>query len=481
MDRNIIKDKYLKYKIKYYLLKKYYLDNNELNTFHNTPNKSCIFSEEKTIENPVIPLSISPENNNLGIWNKQLDELYIIGDVHGDFFALKQALELTNCVLFDPYQDKINYDEKNKLYNLKDGCEYYKIENNNVKWNPEKKNCFIVFAGDLIDRCRNNHNNKDCINTINDENCDYLILKLIFDLDKQAREYNSRIIVVLGNHEIMHIQGEFKYVSKKGKDDQNRIINIDNYLSENIDNIFGIIRINNYIIVHGGINNHFFSKLNKKNLDDSIESIEYFNKELRKIIIDKNPNDNLFGLTSPFWDRTLGGLKELNKNQCQEIFDKNLLKIKEFNNIKETLKIIVAHCPQFILENNINLIDCQEYKNRIYRIDIGMSRAFDFYDNDKINIALKNNTFINNYKNYNYYYLPNQAENRYISCLKIYNNKEDILKGITSIGYFFKNTFNNDKDRLLYLLSDIKKIYLLNNYSEYIKLIDALLDELSIV
>jgi hypothetical protein len=435
--------------------------------------------------------------NKLGVWEEMPNELYVIGDIHGDFFALKQSLELTGCVLFDEYFDNLklnnyndnlklnnyndnlklnNYNDNLKLnnyaddkgyYYLDDGCKYYSVDKYNIKWNCKKSNCFIVFSGDLIDRCRpNSISNRECINTVSDENCDYLILKLLYDLDFEAQKYNSRVIVILGNHELLNLQNDFKYVSLKGREN-NRTNDIKNYLKMNISNIYGIIRINKYIIVHGGINNIFFDEFNKNHKDDLFESIELFNYELQTFII----ADTLYyNEQSPFWDRSLGGRTELNINQCKELFDNNLLKIKNFDRIKADMKIIVAHCPQFIVNQNINLVDCQEYKNKIYRLDVGMSRAFDFYDLDKIKNILDNNDIFNNIINmeYNDFFINDyEIENRVVSCLKLTNTSEEIIKGKLSVDYFYNlKLFNNNKKNiLLHILSDITKIFI-DNYNK---------------
>ena len=78
-------------------------------------------------------------NNELGVWNEMPDELYVIGDIHGDFFALKQSLELTGCVSFDPYNDNLKVNQDKQYYYLDDGCEYYNVNKGNVKWNEKKK------------------------------------------------------------------------------------------------------------------------------------------------------------------------------------------------------------------------------------------------------------------------------------------------------------------------------------------------------
>ena len=227
----------------------------------------------------------------------------------------------------------------------------------------------------------------------------------------------------------MNIQGEFNYVSLKGRKDKKRIDNIKNYLKVNLSNVYGIIRINKYIIVHGGINDNYFTNFNKIN-NNLFESIEVFNYKLRNFLLTSDSNfiDNLY--QSPFWDRTLGGRDYLNENQCAEIFKNNLLKIKNFDNIKNEIKIIVAHCPQFAVNQSINLVNCQEYEKKIWRIDVGMSRGFDLYDMVKIKNKLNNENYkeiLNmNYKEF--FIINNQTENRKVSCIKLTKTQEAKLE-----------------------------------------------------
>jgi hypothetical protein len=451
MDIKSYQKKYNKYKFKYIELK----------------NKALI--------NIIGGSSLSNNNTDEcnGVWTELPKELYVIGDIHGDFFTLKQSLELTKCVIFDTYNEKLKYNTITNSYSLSDGCEYYAKEKNNVKWNPNKKNIFIVFAGDIVDRCRpHNIVNPDCINTINDENCDYKIFELLMELDVQARKYNSRVIIVLGNHELLNIKNDIRYVSNKGKADINRMDNLIKLLNNNINNIFGIVRINRYIIAHGGVNDLFFDEvnkifINKRIANPKIESIAIYNSYIRKYILGEvnNNADNILNLLhlniSPFWDRTIGGMDSLNENQCKKIFEDNILNIKHLSN---DTKIIVAHCPQFLFLKNINLVDCQEYKNKIYRIDIAMSRAFDSYKlNDELKEVLASintsNILSTKYKNfYNY----NEDNTRAVGILKIVGNTEELLTGQLTIDYFNKLAFKNNKDILRYLLSDLKKIIVTN-------------------
>jgi hypothetical protein len=323
------------------------------------------------LKKPLVPIL----ENYTGIWEELPSELYIIGDIHGDFYALKQALQLTNCVIFD---EIIQKDIINKYANeivLKDGCDYY--NNTRVRWNPNKTNCFIVFAGDLIDRCRNLNGNM-CQFVVQDEDCDVNILKLLLKLNEEAKQYNSKIIIVLGNHEIMNITQNVSYTSKKAHANLNRLDNFQKLIKENIYNLYGIVRIEKYIICHGGINPDFIEEY-QENFNKEKEFIEEYNIHVRNFLKDPNYilNDLITEKNSPFWDRT-NGRATLSDLDCNKIFENNILNVK--NNITN-IKIVVAHCPQIINtpEMGINNTYCGNQKNKLWRIDVAMSRAFDNY------------------------------------------------------------------------------------------------------
>jgi len=453
------KKKYLKYKQKYIQLLY------ETITLHKIKfNKG----DDKIQTKPLI-------FKNNGVWSDLPNELYVIGDIHGDFFALKQSLELTECVKFDPYTDKIKYNQDRKIYYLEDGCHFYSLDKKNIKWNPDKKNTTIVFAGDLIDRCRPHAKvNPECVNTVNDENCDYQILKLLFDLNKEANQYNSKIIIILGNHELLNLDNDLRYVSIKGRNDESRLNNLKTLIKDNIDNIYGLVRISNYVIVHGGVNDIFFKKVNELFNDKliSMESIQIYNEYIRNFIlhnISSELEDYKYTKLSPFWDRTIGGFETLNTGQCTHIFKDNLLKIKDSLSISN-LKIIVAHCPQFTVRKPIDIVDCEEFKQRIFRIDIGMSRTFDFYKSYEELNEILDQPKLRNYRAF-YNYGLNDEVTRKASLLKINSEKEEIITGELSIDYFYKTAFSDDKDRYLYLLSDLKKIVQDNISHNHLKML----------
>jgi hypothetical protein len=90
------------------------------------------------------------------------------------------------------------------------------INNNKIKWIG--KDTVAVQVGDQIDRCRpiNGLMCDNPLTTDDDEASDIKILELFTDLDAQAREKGGMVISLLGNHELMNVMGDMRYVSYKG-------------------------------------------------------------------------------------------------------------------------------------------------------------------------------------------------------------------------------------------------------------------------
>ena len=426
-----------------------------------------------------------------GIFEGKIDELYVIGDIHGDFFTFKKCLESTGCIIFDDviYSNYIKI--KGDYLHVEDGCKYFIPDK--IKWNPKKTNSLVIFAGDIIDRCRPAGLNFNyCVDTIMDENCDYQMLNIIFKLDDEAKKYNSRVLLILGNHEILNLQHDFRYVSNKGNHDKKRIQNINKLFSKNIYRLFCIIRVNNYVIVHGGVNPDYIKTLNFNN---NQEIIIQYNKLIRDNLMLKNAYYDLFNNNNNvFWDRSLGLEINIDPSICNQIFKENILNVP--HKYLYNLKIIVAHCIQSLLSipAGINFANCDKYKSSIIKIDVGMSRTFNDYNYKDNNLLLnKLDKFINLYDNnnelldYNEFILNSTFNN--IQILQIINNNENIIKSETTINYFFNTVFSHNKILgYYYLFQDLKKILLnrkkikFNTYTtdETIYKIDFILSKLKL-
>ena len=190
-----------------------------------------------------------------------VDRIIAIGDLHGDMKLTKQCLELA-CVI-------------NK------GTLTWK------KWiNPntgKPGSTVVVQVGDQIDRCRPNPNRglscTDPNATQSDEDNDVAILELLTKLDKQAAKVGDRLISLLGNHELMNIQGNLKYVSHKGLTSNNKYSIEDGIelrkksFRKKMGHFIACTRlpcviVGDFLFVHGGIISDFIKDNNINSRDD---------------------------------------------------------------------------------------------------------------------------------------------------------------------------------------------------------------------
>lgn len=321
------------------------------------------------------------------------DRIIAIGDVHGDLHLTIKNLLVARVI-------EITKKEKNCLQVTyeDESIEYY-------KWIGD--DTVVVQVGDQVDRCRPVGMGSVCIvdkeATINDEHSDLKILDLFTELNKLAKKKKGMVISLLGNHELMNYQGNINYVSYKGihnKDfqdidgkKQNKEFRKKDGSSfndgvegrkfafrEKINETLACTRqsavvVGSFIFVHGGI----VPELAKK------YKVEKVNKVIREWLlkkIDDNDDDLEIILNSPkespFWTRLFGhlptGLKA-DDSRCKESISEVL---KLWGSEKEGLKgMIVGHTPQ--INKGINST-CDD---KIWRVDIGASQAFDVFDKIK--------------------------------------------------------------------------------------------------
>ena len=77
---------------------------------------------------------------------------------------------------------------------------------------------------------------------------------------------------------------------------------------------------------------------------------------------------------SPFWNRTYSDMDEWGQDALIE-FNKTMNLINVWNSKNNDLKakgIVMGHSPQFMYDKGIN----SSINNRIWRVDVGASRAF---------------------------------------------------------------------------------------------------------
>ena len=141
------------------------------------------------------------------------DSLYVVGDTHGDFDALIIGLRRAGLI-----------DER-------------------LRWTGRRKQ--LVFAGDLTDRGPD-------VNRL---------LWFVYHLERDAARHGGRVHVVLGNHELMVMMGDLRYVHAKELDIARahgvsyhrlfdpRLTLLGRWLASKP----AVVRIGRVAVVHGGV------------------------------------------------------------------------------------------------------------------------------------------------------------------------------------------------------------------------------------
>jgi hypothetical protein len=348
----------------------------------------------------------------------------VIGDIHGDFDKLIQCLVLAKCIkLPENGLPKIEERNANNMFSF--------IKN--IKWTGG--NTFVVQVGDQVDRIRPtdwDKNNVPIGNTRNDEGSSLHIFYLLWFLNTMANPQGGRIISLLGNHEFMNIDGDFRYVSPhefneynlafskffNSTDERHNDIELNEQVKQETDglqnippgyferrvsfhpsgimsNFFAlnyktILQVGSWIFMHAGltpstyrVNGKYMNicKINNcisRYLATNDKSGEDY-KVYKQVI--KGDSDN-----SPVWNRDFGEQPECQQER-QKLQGKLDLLLSEYNRVNKgyhkngvpsAKRIAVGHTPQFWDKRGIN----GEYNDKVWRCDVGMSRAFNSSEED---------------------------------------------------------------------------------------------------
>ena len=221
---------------------------------------------------------------------------------------------------------------------------------------------------------------------------EFTILELLNKLDKQARVYGGRVHYLIGNHELMNVIGDFSYVlpnhlTKIPVNIREELFKPGGYMAQMLAcHSYSILKINNWIFCHGGLLPSHIKKIckcgykfyNEKKktcgrcgtVKDNMgnNGIKYINQLLRKILLNKlkisdltdDEHKIILGTDGLFWTRHY----KFDPKKCNTL--KNTLEI--INNDKEKGGLIVGHTPH----SNVTA----ECNNKLFFVDIGLSRAF---------------------------------------------------------------------------------------------------------
>jgi hypothetical protein len=305
-----------------------------------------------------------------------------IGDIHGDYQLTLRCFKIAKLI-----DDKLN-------------------------WIAEPKDTVVVQVGDQIDRCRpykspdgKVYKCNDPRATVNDEASDIKILKFFTEMHRKAKKYGGGVYSLLGNHEIMNVQGNMSYVSVMG------IKEFENYQDPNKKSViikdgqkgrqYAFAPGNEYarflactrntsmiigsnIFVHAGIMPGLLQKYNG--------NLPKINRLIRKWLLGKINTNNVDEILnseeiSPFWPRVLGNISPNSSNtNCNTTLQATLEVFEDVSNM------IIGHTPQFYTNKHGINSSCN---GRLWKVDQGASTAFQLYDpldnrnGDSLNISEK--------------------------------------------------------------------------------------------
>ena len=373
--RDFIRDKLIEEITKRKLEKVDEINNNVANKTRKKLSKKV--SYVKTVEKP-----------NITYQFPKVKKLYVIGDLHGDLSATIKSLKLANVI-------DSNIDEST-------------TDIREINWTGG--NSYVVQLGDQIDRVRpsklfNNICTENDPEICDDEGSDLKIICLFNKLHTQAKKQNGACLSILGNHELMNVEGDFRYVSPKEfrefgnyfKGDKTvKNSNIPFGFKERKEAFkpggkiarllaltrYSVLQVGSWLFVHGGISYETAKKYKLKDINAHISNWLLNNNINHSALEDLYHNDD--DSESPFWSRTYSDLSEYDSNCSQQFLNT----LQELNNNNSGLPIkgmIVGHSPQFMYNKGIN----SACNDRIWRVDVGMSRAFGDLDESKLDFKYR--------------------------------------------------------------------------------------------
>ena len=197
-----------------------------------------------------------------------------------------------------------------------------------------------------------------------------MILEFLNYLDSEAEKHGGKVHYLIGNHEIMNIQGDFRYVHKKhlnhtGNKIRRRLFEPGGYMAKLLAcHSYGVLKINKWYFCHAGL---LPKHVNSKSISEINSIIRNILKGNKKGGLTKYEEDLLFSKDSIFWNREYF----FNENKC-DILNK-------------TLEILNQKDGGLIVGHTVHKHITPECNNKLWFADVGLSPAFgNLYSNVEI-------------------------------------------------------------------------------------------------
>jgi len=310
-----------------------------------------------------------------------VDRIIVIGDIHGDLDLAIRSFKLANLI------------------------------DDNYNWIADPSNTVVIQVGDQVDSCRPIPGVNDCHNQPqeSDKAEDMAVIDFFNRMHKLASNVGGAVYSLLGNHELMNADNDFRYVSHANYYEFNYEIDNHRYVgSSGRRNAFkpggsvakmlactrnSVMIIGSNMFVHAGVLPILIDRITDVDFD-SRTKLTYLNAIVRKWLLKQmselEPNDisnkKLFindTTLSPFWTRIYGQIKPgsnaVDNFECENSVGK-ALKVFKIG------KIVVGHTPQLLVHGVGINGTCYEKDagGNLWRVDGGFSKAFGVFGSQNI-------------------------------------------------------------------------------------------------
>jgi hypothetical protein len=277
-----------------------------------------------------------------------------------------------------------------------------KLIDSNYNWIANPPNTIVIQVGDQVDSCRPIPGVNECHTKPQpaDKAEDVKVINFFDQMHTKASAYGGAVYSLLGNHELMNSEGDFRYVSYDnyynfhyeqngqeydGPAGRKDVFEPGGPLAKNLAcTRNSVMIIGSNMFIHAGILPILVNHIPGNN---SQVKMEYLNAIVRKWLLGKmeefgpgaETDKKLFinGSLSPFWTRIYGQIKpdaDMTMPECENYVAK-ALKVFQIG------KIIVGHTPQLLVNGvGINGTCNQD----LWRIDGGFSKAFNIFNSPNL-------------------------------------------------------------------------------------------------
>jgi hypothetical protein len=264
------------------------------------------------------------------------------GDIHGDFLVLLSLLKLAHLI-----------DDRGTWMG---------------------SDTIVVFTGDLLDRA-GRMNPSSGYNTSHNNREEVDIVQYLYFLNLQAKQKSGAVLSTVGNHEIARVfwksMPQFQRFIGDQKDGWGENMNLmfstggkmAKFMARNYP---FIVKVNNYVFMHGGPTPNIINKLSK-HTGSPQKVIPWLNQKLFDMF-DK-PNKKLSKSIMKLSEE-----REFSKPSKNSIIEKDC--VKKIKSLLQNIGVEDAEKGAFVIGHSIQS-KIETYCNKfVWRIDLAMSEAF---------------------------------------------------------------------------------------------------------